>query len=524
MPTCLEAVYAMLACARIGAIHSVVFGGFSANALKERILDSECKIVFTTDQGMRKGRPVNLKEIVDEAVKELKCVEHVIIHKNTGGKIDMQEPRDIWFEEGIERQETECEIEKMDSESELFLLYTSGSTGKPKGIAHTTAGYLLYTAITFRYIFNYHEGDVHACVADIGWITGHSYVVYGPLCVGATSMLFDGVPIHPDASRYWEVIEKHKVTTFYTSPTAIRLLMQFSDDYVLKHDLSSLRIIGSVGEPINPEAWRWYYKVVGQEKCTVVDTYWQTETGGVILTPIPSVTPLKPGATSLPFFGIQPVVLDPNSGDVIDTMVADGVLAIKSSWPGIARSIYGDHDRYLMTYFSPYPGFYFTGDSVHRDQHGYFWINGRVDDVINVSGHRLGTMEIESALVSHPACVEAAVVGTPHDIKGQSIFAYCTINPQYKHLDPKELEAMLKNQVAQQISKIAIPDTIVFTNTLPKTRSGKIMRRILRKISTDSNPRQSLGDISTLSDPAVVDTLINKVQELLGLPKRCDLQ
>ncbi|KAJ5078776.1 acetyl-coenzyme a synthetase 1 [Anaeramoeba ignava] len=516
MPTCPAAIYTMLACTRIGAIHNVVFGGFSANALRERLIDCKTRIIFTSNHSIRKGRRIFLKKMVDEAIKDLDFIDHVVVHKLTESEEDFHEEKDKWYEESIAKESKECLIEEMDSESPLFMLYTSGSTGQPKGIIHTTGGYLVYAGMTFDYIFDYRENDIHCCVANIGWITGHTYTVYGPLLLGATTVLYEAVPIYPTVERYWQSIDKLKITSFYTSPTAIRLLMTFSDQNVIKYDLSSLRVIGSVGEPINPEAWLWYYKLVGRERCTLVDTYWQTETGGVVLTPLPGVTPLKPGSTTLPFFGISPVILDPSTGNVLTENNVTGLLAISSSWPSIARTIYSNHKQYLNVYFNQYKGFYLTGDSAFRDSDGYYWVLGRIDDVITVSGHRIGSMEIESALVSHSHCVEAAVVGIPHEIRGQAICAFCVLKDDPKKEEQKKdldsLRISLSNQVATQISRIAFPDQIVFVNALPKTRSGKIMRRILRSILIGKTSQQDFGDTSTLLDPSVIDELIEQVK------------
>ena len=505
MPMMPEAVYAMLACARIGAVHNVIFAGFSAESLRDRINDSRCKAVITADEGLRGGKIIPLKRTVDEAVMACPTVKFVFIVQRTGNKIPFYPQHDVWLRQAMDGERPYCPIEHMDSEDTLFLLYTSGSTGKPKGVAHTTGGYLLHAAMSHRYVFDYREGDVYACVADIGWITGHSYVVYGPLANGATTVLFESVPTYPNAGRYWEMVQRLGITQFYTAPTAIRAIAREGDKFVKPYDLSSLRVLGSVGEPINPEAWRWYYNVVGQGRCPVVDTWWQTETGGILISPLPGATPLKPGSATLPFFGIEPVVLDDKGAEVPGNGVS-GLLAIKHPWPGMARTIQNDHQRFVDTYLRPFPGYYITGDGCRRDEDGYYWITGRVDDVINVSGHRLGTAEVESALVTHPACAEAAVVGYPHDIKGQGIFAYVILNAEWE--ENQELIGELKNEVRHHIGPFASPDLILVAPGLPKTRSGKIMRRILRNIA--SKNYNDLGDTSTLADPTVVEALIAK--------------
>jgi acetyl-CoA synthetase len=509
MPMIPEAVYAMLACARIGAVHSVVFAGFSAEALRDRIIDSKCKGVITADEGKRAGKLVSLKRTVDEAVMACPTVEHVFMIRHTKNKVPFYAPRDIDLGDAMKSEKPYCPIEHMDSEDTLFLLYTSGSTGQPKGIAHTTAGYLLFTALTHKYVFDYREDDVYACVADIGWITGHSYVVYGPLANGATTVVFESIPTYPDAGRYWDMVERLKITQFYTAPTAIRAIAKDGDDFVKKYDRSSLRVLGSVGEPINPEIWKWYYEVVGEKRCNIVDTWWQTETGGIMITPLAGATPTKPGSATLPFFGVDPVILD-EKGNLLEGNDVSGLLAIRSAWPSMARTIQGDHLRFHETYLSPYKGYYFTGDGCRRDEDGYYWITGRVDDVINVSGHRMGTAEVESALVSHPACAEAAVVGFPHDIRGQGIFAYVVLKEGFE--ESSELIGELRNEVRHHIGPIATPDMILVSPGLPKTRSGKIMRRILRKVA--SKEAEQLGDVSTLADPSIVDILISK-RELL---------
>ena len=502
LPMISEAASVMLACTRIGAVHSVVFGGFSAEALKDRILDSDCHYVVCADEGYRGGKTIAIKANVDLAAASCPQLKKVIVIKNTGNPVTWHEQRDLWYEQAMSEASSICPAEEMDAEDPLFILYTSGSTGKPKGILHTTGGYLLYAAMTHKYVFDYHDGDIYWCTADIGWVTGHSYMIYGPLCNGATTLLFEGVPTYPEADRFWRVIDKHQVNIFYTAPTAIRALMAQGNDFVTRTDRSSLRILGSVGEPINPEAWEWYYHVVGNDRCPIMDTWWQTETGGILITPLPGVTPLKPGSATLPFFGIIPEIMD-NQGHIIEG-VAEGILVISRPWPGQARSLYGDHQRFVETYFKNYPGYYFAGDGANRDADGYFWITGRVDDVINVSGHRMGTAEVESALVLHPQVAEAAVVGYPHDIKGQGIYAYVTLNVGVK--PSEELRKELIALVRSEIGAIANPDIIQWAVGLPKTRSGKIMRRILRKVA--ANELDNLGDISTLADPAVVDEII----------------
>ncbi len=502
LPMLAEAATVILACTRIGAIHSIVFGGFSADALKDRILDADCKILICADEGYRGGKTTPSKTNADRAAAECPCIEHIIVIQNSGNDVPWTESRDIWYHQAMATASADCPPEIMDAEDPLFILYTSGSTGKPKGVLHTTGGYLLYSAITHKYIFDYHDGDIYWCTADIGWITGHSYIIYGPLCNGATTLMFEGVPTYPEADRFWRVIDKHQVNIFYTAPTAIRALMAQGDDFVTRTDRSSLRILGSVGEPINPEAWEWYYHVVGNSRCPIVDTWWQTETGGILITPLPGATDLKPGSATLPFFGIQAEILD-NDGHKLEGE-AEGLLAISAPWPGQARSLYGNHQRFIDTYFKNYPGYYFTGDGARRDKDGYYWITGRVDDVINVSGHRMGTAEIESALVLHDDVAEAAVVGFPHDIKGQGIYAYVTLNVG---VEPSEtLRQELIQLVRKEIGPIATPDVIQWAPGLPKTRSGKIMRRILRKIA--ANELDNLGDTSTLADPSVVTELI----------------
>ncbi|HEB56519.1 MAG TPA: acetate--CoA ligase [Gammaproteobacteria bacterium] len=502
MPMIPQAAYAMLACTRIGAIHSVVFGGFSPEALKDRILDSDCQLVITADQGLRGSKTVALKSNTDKAIAHCPNVHTVLTIRHTGGDIDWNEQRDVWYHELMEQAEEDCPAEEMDAEDPLFILYTSGSTGKPKGVLHTTGGYLLYAAMTTKYTFDLHDGDVFWCSADVGWVTGHSYTVYGPLAIGSTTLLFEGVPTYPDASRFWQTIDKHQVNAFYTAPTAIRALMREGDEPVKKTSRASLRILGSVGEPINPEAWEWYYRVIGDSRCPIVDTWWQTETGGHMITPLPGATALKPGSASRPFFGVVPGIMD-TDGKLIEGE-AEGALVMCHPWPGQMRTLYGNHQRFIDTYFTTYPGYYFTGDGARRDADGYYWITGRMDDVLNVSGHRMGTAEVESALVLHEAVAEAAVVGYPHDIKGQGIYAYVTLVKGVEATD--ELRKELVKQVRSEIGPIASPDIIQWAPGLPKTRSGKIMRRILRKIA--ANELDNLGDTSTLADPGVVDDLI----------------
>lgn len=503
MPMVPEALYAMLACARIGAIHSVVFGGFSPDALKGRILDSDCQVVITSDEGVRGGKSIPLKANTDEALKGCPNVHTCVVVKRTGGAIEWTEGRDVWYHEAEEQVDANCEPEWMDAEDPLFILYTSGSTGKPKGVLHTTGGYLLQAAMTHKYVFNYKEGDVYWCTADVGWVTGHSYIVYGPLCNGAVTLMFEGVPTYPDASRFWQVVDKHQVSIFYTAPTAIRALMGAGDEFVNNTQRSSLRILGTVGEPINPEAWEWYYRVVGDGQCPIVDTWWQTETGAHMLTPLPGAHDMKPGCATAPFFGVQPVLLDDKGNEIEGA--GEGNLAIKSSWPSQIRGVYGDMKRFQETYFATFPGYYFTGDGARRDEDGHYWITGRVDDVLNVSGHRMGTAEVESALVLHPRVAEAAVVGYPHDIKGEGIYAYVTLMAGEQ--PSEELHKELIGMCVKEIGPIAKPDLIQWTGGVPKTRSGKIMRRILRKIA--ANELDNLGDTSTLADPSVVEQLID---------------
>ena len=502
MPMIPEAVYAMLACARIGAVHSVVFGGFSPESIKDRILDSDCQTVITADEGLRGGKTIPLKGNVDQALLSCPNVHTVLTVRHTAGDIDWHEERDIWYHDATANVSADCPVERMDAEDPLFILYTSGSTGKPKGVLHTTGGYLLYAAITHKYVFDYHDGDIYWCTADVGWITGHSYIVYGPLCNGAISLVFEGIPTYPDASRFWQVCDKHKVNTFYTAPTALRALMRMGDDPVKSTSRESLRLLGTVGEPINPEAWEWYYHTIGDARCPIVDTWWQTETGGHMITAVPGAVKMKPGSATRPFFGVRPAIVD-GEGNILEG-AAEGSLVITHPWPGQMRDVYGDHQRFIDTYFSAFPGKYFTGDGARRDEDGDYWITGRVDDVLIVSGHNLGTAELESALVLHDTVAEAAIVGYPHDIKGQGIYAYVTL---VSGIEPSEdLRNELVKHVRKEIGPIATPDIIQWAPALPKTRSGKIMRRILRKIA--ANEVDSLGDTSTLADPAVVDDLL----------------
>ena len=506
MPMIPEAAVAMLACARIGAIHSVVFGGFSPDALAGRIQDCDSSTIITADEGVRGGKIIPLKANTDAALESCPMCTTCIVVRRTGNAINWVEGRDHWYHEGMAEADADCPAEEMNAEDPLFILYTSGSTGKPKGVMHTTGGYMIYASMTHQYVFDYHDGDIYWCTADVGWVTGHSYIVYGPLANGAITLMFEGVPTYPDASRFWQVVEKHKVNIFYTAPTAIRALMREGDGPVKSTDRSSLRLLGSVGEPINPEAWMWYHEVVGDSRCPIVDTWWQTETGGIMITPLPGATTTKPGSATRPFFGIKPVLVD-NENNPLDG-AADGNLCIDRSWPGQMRTVYGDHERFIQTYFTTFPGRYFTGDGCRRDADGYYWITGRVDDVINVSGHRMGTAEVESALVAHAKVAEAAVVGYPHDIKGQGIYAYVTLNAGEEPSD--ELRAELRQWVRKEIGPIATPDLLQWAPGLPKTRSGKIMRRILRKVAADDFAE--LGDTSTLADPGVVDDLIDNRQ------------
>ena len=504
MPMVVEATYAMLACARIGAIHSVVFGGFSPESLKDRILDSDCQTLITADEGVRGGKKIPLKENCDKALQDCPNLSTCIVVKRTGADVEMQDGRDIWYDAAVASVSAVCDPEMVDAETPLFILYTSGSTGKPKGVMHTTGGYLLMAAMTFKYAFDYKDGDIYWCTADVGWVTGHTYIVYGPLANGATTLMFEGVPTYPDASRCWQVCDKHQVNQFYTAPTALRALMGLGDSFVESTSRSSLKLLGTVGEPINPEAWEWYFNIVGERRCPIVDTWWQTETGAHMITPLPGAISMKPGSATRPFFGVQPILVD-DEGNELEGEVS-GNLCIKASWPSQIRSVYGDHQRMIDTYFSTFPGYYFTGDGARRDADGYYWITGRVDDVLNCSGHRLGTAEIESALVLHPSVSEAAVVGYPHDIKGQGIYAYVTLMVGAEPSD--ELQKELVGLCVQEIGPIAKPDVIQWAPGLPKTRSGKIMRRILRKIAC--NELDSLGDTSTLADPGVVADLIEK--------------
>ncbi len=507
LPMIPEAAVAMLACTRIGAMHSIVFGGFSPDALRDRILDSDCKVVITSDQSMRGGKKVPLKANADKAIAQCPHVNSCIVIKRGGDPVEWHDQRDVWYHEAMAEAAADCPAEEMEADDPLFILYTSGSTGKPKGVLHTTGGYLLQAAMTHKLVFDYKDGEVYWCTADVGWVTGHTYIVYGPLTNGATTLMFEGIPTYPDISRFWQVCDKHNVATFYTAPTAIRSLMGAGEEPVKKTSRKSLRLLGTVGEPINPEAWEWYHRVVGDERCPIVDTWWQTETGAHMLTPLPGATALKPGSATLPFFGVQPVLLN-DQGEEIEESPAEGNLAIKAPWPSMMRTVYGDHKRFFETYFAMYPGYYFTGDGARRDEDGYYWITGRVDDVLNVSGHRLGTAEIESALVLHDAVAEAAVVGYPHDLTGQGIYAYVTLMAGVEGTD--ELKAELIKLVRTEIGPIAKVNIIQWAPGLPKTRSGKIMRRILRKIA--ANELDTLGDTSTLADPSVVDNLIGNRQ------------
>jgi acetyl-CoA synthetase len=504
MPMIPELAYGMLACARIGAIHSVVFAGFSADSLRDRIIDADCRVVLTANEGLRGGKTIPLKQTVDAAVDGL-GVNTVLVKRRTDTEVSMREGRDLWLDEEMLKQRPFAPVEWMDSEAPLFILYTSGSTGKPKGLMHTTAGYMVFTSLTHSLIFDYHDGDIYCCAADIGWITGHSYIVYGPLANGATTVMFESVPTYPDASRYWQMVDDLKINIFYTAPTALRAIHRFGDDMVTRHSRQSLRVLGTVGEPINPEVWEWYHDVVGSGRCTIVDTWWQTETGGILITPLPGAIPTKPGSATLPFFGVQPVLVN-DEGKVLEGNDVRGNLCIKASWPGIARTIWGDHARFVETYFTKYKGLYFTSDGCRRDQDGYYWITGRVDDVLNVSGHRLGTAEIESALVAHEAVAEAAVVGMPHDIKGTGIYAFVLPKGDVAAANNQETIEILKQQVRKVIGPIAIPDRIQVVSGLPKTRSGKIMRRILRKVAVGEY--DDLGDITTLAEPAVVEQIV----------------
>ncbi|KAJ2018343.1 acetyl-coenzyme A synthetase 2 [Coemansia sp. RSA 922] len=508
MPMIPEAAVAMLACARLGLVHTVVFAGFSAASLAERVADARCRVVITADEGLRGSRPIRTKAIVDEALKTCPEVERVLVFRRTGGEqVEFNAPRDVWWHEAVAAQRPYCPPVPVSAEDPLFLLYTSGSTGKPKGVVHTSGGYLLGAAMTLKYVFDIHDGDVFCCTADIGWITGHSYVVYGPLALGSTSVVFESVPTYPDASRYWKLVEDHKITQFYTAPTAIRALRRHGDEFVTKCDLSSLRVIGSVGEPINPDAWTWYNEVVGGSRCAVVDTYWQTETGSHVITPLPGATVAKPGSATFPFFGVELAILDPTTGTELEGNDVSGVLAIKRPWPSMARTIAGDHKRFLETYLRPYPGYYFAGDGASRDADGYYWIRGRVDDVINVSGHRLSTAEVESALIGHNAVAESAVVAAPDELTGQSICAFVTLKDGFEANN--KLKEELVKEVRTRIGPIATPKVLILVDELPKTRSGKIIRRILRKVVAGESDQ--LGDLSTLSDPSILDVLVREV-------------
>jgi len=513
LPMIPELAYLMLACARIGAVHSIVFAGFSADALRDRILDCSAKMVVTANEGWRGGRRLELKTVVNKAIEGLSTVETVLVARRTETDVAMKAGRDVWLEDEMIKQRAVCPAEWLDAEDPLFILYTSGSTGKPKGVMHTTGGYLVYASFTHQYVFDYQPGDIYFCAADIGWVTGHSYIVYGPLANGATTVMFESTPLFPDAGRYWDIIERHKVNIFYTAPTAIRALAREGDDFVKKYDRSSLRVLGSVGEPINPEAWEWYYHVVGEARCAIVDTWWQTETGGIMITPQPGVNPLKPGSATLPFYGVQPVLVDDQGKDVEGNGVA-GYLCMKFPWPGMARTIFGDHQRFKETYFTAYPGYYFTGDGCRRDEDGYYWITGRVDDVLNVSGHRLGTAEIESSINAQELVAESAVVGYPHDIKGTGIFAFVILNREAESEDHDVVEYAIREQITKDIGKIARPDLTLIVPGLPKTRSGKIMRRILRKIA--EHEYEKLGNVTTLADPSIVETLVEAHKALVG--------
>ncbi|MBI4818356.1 MAG: acetate--CoA ligase [Deltaproteobacteria bacterium] len=509
MPMIPETAFMMLACARIGAVHSVVFGGFSADALRDRIIDAKCRVVVTANEGMRGGKRVHLKKIVDRAIEGMSMVDTVLVARRTDAEVDMVSGRDHWLDEECKKQRSTCTIEWMGSEDPLFILYTSGSTGKPKGVMHTTGGYLVYAAYTHKLVFDYHPGDIYCCAADVGWVTGHSYIVYGPLANGATTVMFESIPTFPNPGRYWQMVDDLGINIFYTAPTALRAIAQAGDGFVKDHRRTSLRVLGSVGEPINPEIWRWYHDVVGEGRCSVVDTWWQTETGGILITPLPGVTPTKPGSATLPFFGVKPTIVDAQTGKVLEGNGVEGALCLSTPWPGQARTVWGDHQRFKATYFVQYPGHYFTGDGCRRDEDGYYWITGRIDDVLNVSGHRLGTAEVESALVAHESVAEAAVVGYPHPIKGQGIYAYVLLTAEHAtRTDRDAIAGALKEQVKHAIGGFAAPDVIHVASGLPKTRSGKIMRRILRKIA--ASEYEGMGDITTLADPDVVDRLIDE--------------
>ena len=508
MPMIPETAYAMLACARIGAVHSVVFGGFSAESLRDRVVDAGAKVVITADEGMRGGKRIPLKKITDRAIEGMSMVEAVLVARRTGADVPMLQGRDHWLDEEAHKQRSTCTLEWMGAEDPLFILYTSGSTGRPKGVMHSTGGYMVYAAMTHKYVFDYHPGDIYCCAADVGWITGHSYIVYGPLANGATTVMFESIPTYPDAGRYWRMVDDLGINIFYTAPTALRAIARAGDEHVKRYQRDSLRVLGSVGEPINPEIWKWYHDVVGKGECAVVDTWWQTETGGILITPLPGVTPTKPGSATLPFFGVKPVLVEPETGQVLHGNGVSGALCLGSTWPGQSRTVWGDHQRFRDTYFTTYKGLYFTGDGCMRDDDGYYWITGRIDDVLNVSGHRLGTAEIESALVAHDGVAEAAVVGFPHDLKGTGVYAYVVLTSEFEEVEASSIEGALREQVRHAIGAFAAPDVIHATAGLPKTRSGKIMRRILRKIA--GGEYEGLGDISTLADPDVVAKIVDE--------------